>query len=76
MFNPKIFNVILALGCYMIMHCERELEATMQRLDPQLQNMRLNTAVTRVQKSITDIKLRVVDYLGGMIRAKRTGYPS
>ncbi len=50
MFNSKIFNVILALGCYMIMHCERELEATMQRLDPQLQNMRLNTAVTCVQE--------------------------
>ncbi len=71
----KIFNAILALGGYMIMHCERDLQETMQCLAPLLQDMKLNnTAATRRHEPILNIKLRVEDYLGGMIRAKRIGW--
>ena len=60
-------NKILALGVYMIMHLERDLQTTKRCLGPSLQSINQHDPSARTE-------LRVEDYLGGIMRAKAIGW--
>ena len=68
------FNAVLAVGAYMNMHCEKDLQATMLCLAPLLKDTKSNNVVPRQNELIPNIQLRVEDCLGGMIRAKGIGW--
>jgi cell division cycle 14 len=62
----------LVVGAYLIMHCDRDLEATMKCLSPFLQDTISFRNVTRQHEP--GFELRVEDCLGGILRAKRIGW--
>jgi hypothetical protein len=67
-------NAMLALGAYMIKHSERDLLATMQCLALYLQVFKWDNTVTRQHEPNISNMLRIEDYLGSMMRAKRIGW--
>ena len=61
-------NTVFLVGAYVIMMLERDLETTMQYLDPNL------SQYSRIPEQTTSTYIRLQAYLGALFRAKQIGW--